>query len=73
MDILTARAINRALGTTLAPWDVSNIDEATIQAIYVLLAPVRKALPTSPAIEQRKAEIRTNYWRRFGMSPPVYH
>jgi hypothetical protein len=70
---LTARAINRAIGTNLAPWDIEHLDEALIGAILATLQPEHTALPASPLIERRKAEIRAAYWRRLGLTPPVYH
>ncbi len=72
-DILTARQINRALGTTIGPWDVGQLDEALIAAILRTLQPAPSRLPIAPEIERRKQQIRTEYWARFGMRPPVYH
>ena len=71
VNVLTARALNRALGTSLGPWDVGEIDEGTIAAALRLLQPAHTPIPIAPAIEQRRQEIRAQYWRRFGLPPPV--
>ena len=55
--ILIAQKINAAIGTNLGPWDVGQLDDATIDAIELLTRP-KTALPRAPEIEQRKAEIR---------------
>lgn len=72
LDIFTARAINRALGTAIGPWDVGQIDEASIGAILQLLKPAPRPLEDAPAIARRKQEIRSDYWRRVGQAPPRY-
>lgn len=67
-----ARAVNKALGTTIGPWDVRQMDDALLGAILCLLRPAApRSIPIAPAIEARKREIRNSYWKRFGMRPPV--
>jgi hypothetical protein len=56
--IFIAQKINRALGTTIGPWDVDQLDDALIGAIERLTRPRKTHIPDAPEIERRKAEIR---------------
>ena len=70
--IFLARSVNKALGTTLGPWDIDQLDDALINAIVRTLQAPLAPLPTAPIIAQRKRQIRAEYWKRYNMLPPVY-
>jgi len=68
--VFIARRINQALGTTIGPWDVGQLDDALIAVIDQTLQLSKPPTPTAPEIARRRAEIRAAYWRRLGQQPP---
>ena len=71
--MLIARNINAFMGTHLGWWDVDQLDDASIAAIEALSRPRSKPIPITPEIEQRKREIRADYYRRLGLKGPRLH
>jgi hypothetical protein len=57
-DVLRTQEINRALGTTLAPWDLDEIPEDWLAAVEIWTVEYPKALAWQKQIDASLARIR---------------
>lgn len=62
-----AQALNQVLGTTLGPWDVGALDDATIDAVLALgrdLPQVQAGLAEAEAVKARIRAAHPTYGKR---------
>lgn len=61
LDVALAQTANRLIGTNLGPWDIPELDDATLDLLRALAKDVPKLQQSIARVEAKKDEFRRQF------------